>query len=158
MFREFSGSIMNVLFLDIDGVFNSHQWWMKIKRDGLIFDLTSKESFCPICLSNFQYILENIPDINIVITSTWRKYTSLETFNSWFDNKVIGKTTTTFVANRGEEIKHFLETNPQIKNFLILDDDQDMTPFNDHLVKTDPRTGLMLDKAIEVIERFRKFS
>jgi hypothetical protein len=44
--------------------------------------------------------------------------------------------------HRGEEIQAWLTENPDVTQFVILDDDSDMAHLIDHLVQTDHKVGL----------------
>ena len=154
---------MKVLFLDFDGVLNSEQsakyWYAKGKR-GLIDDA------CPIAAANLRMILENIPDLKIVISSTWR----CKGLNYCQDclirwdimtepdrERVIGITPSSrdvAYGPRGAEIKLWLEHHPEVEKFVIVDDDSDMWPLNMYLVQTNWREGLMIRKAWQIIDRF----
>jgi hypothetical protein len=63
---------MNIIFLDIDGVLNSHR---KLKE---VYERTHKPHsgynypFDEICLSNLKVLVE-LTNSKLVITSSWRK-------------------------------------------------------------------------------------
>ena len=77
---------MKVIFLDFDGVLNSHQsatfwhnrrdqskWENEMYRDwpGTLKEYIAME-FCPIALSNIEELVRRIPGVKIVVSSTWR--------------------------------------------------------------------------------------
>lgn len=112
-----------IVFLDIDGVLNSSNWFRKLdgKRDWLSH-LDPEAVDC----------LNEIKDWNFILSSTWRLAHTLEDVNTMlkargFLGELIGKTP---VLNwkgrvRGNEIELFLEDYPG-QRFVIFDDDSDM--------------------------------
>lgn len=155
---------MKVLFLDIDGVLNSVGSAIYHNRNYCAgkFEESSLLKLDPICCSNLLYILEEVPDLKIVVSSTWRKYKELlSDFNRILDDlgintyeKVTGTTPVSEDGYRGYEIDSYLKDHPEIKDFVILDDDSDMEPHMNRLVKTDSRNGLTFADAEKVIEMF----
>ena len=94
---------------------------------------------------------------DIVVTSTWR-----------FDNnykeclingglregiQILGRTPSFSDAPRGAEIKAYLKEHPEIKYYVIIDDDADMLPDQfDHFIQTDTVIGFGLRE----FEQFEK--
>lgn len=126
---------MNIIFLDIDGVLNSHKFEMER-------DLNSQESYVPfysdIDISKvvlLKQILENSKNTKIVISSSWRDSLSLKEFKSLFfhfgldKHLIIDKTSDE--VDKPESIRKWLSNN-KIKDFIILDDDN-LFPINDEL-------------------------
>lgn len=146
---------MKVIFLDFDGVINSHQsctFWHN-KRDqqkwenemysswqGTLFEYLAHE-FCPIALSNVEELFRRVPDLKIVVSSTWRLGETTETLKKilapaklvadavidvtpafrWVKHKQeLGEST------RGHEIEDWLERHPEVTHYAIIDDDSDM--------------------------------
>lgn len=153
---------MRVLFLDFDGVMNSVGSFIYNNRQNLLgmTEVPTHESFCPVASSNLKFILEELPDVQIVVSSTWRKYKTIDTLKKIFDinsipsHKIIGTTPIDPSRYRGSEIEEYLYYNPEVTSFVILDDDTDMYPYLDRLVKTESRDGLTFSKAEQVIEMF----
>jgi hypothetical protein len=166
---------MNVIFLDIDGVMNSHVFyerrhkrrlrsWNHIKyvikkpllKIGLIQPTTS-DNYKPdknrftfeyqfkrlqeeTCNEKWQWLSEwcNSTDTKICVSSTWKHHFGTRDYKStpnlWEDAfQLLGFKPGTYVgitgdrkSIRGEEIKEWLDTNPQVENYAILDDDSDM--------------------------------
>lgn len=168
---------MKVLFLDIDGVLNSHQsrhFWHN-KRDqskwenemyeswkGTLFEYLAQE-FCPIAISNLEHIMREVPDLNIVVSSTWRKGNDVEALKKIFQpfklisQAIIDRTPVDpDHGPRGVEIQQWLDKTVGIDlKFVIVDDDGDMEHLMDHLVQTDGKVGLDLNKAEEIIRRLK---
>lgn len=144
---------MKVLFLDFDGVLNSHQsctFWHN-KRDQAKWENEMYEAwqgtlkeylaleFCPIAMSNVEELMRRVPDLKIVVSSTWRLGETPETLKKILHpSKLIGdaiidvtpalryKKDTTEEADRGDEIKHWLDRHPEVTHYVIVDDDNDM--------------------------------
>lgn len=148
-----------VLFLDIDGVLNSHQWTRVLVRQtkpGGILD------FCPISCSNLMEILARHPDLQIVISSTWRiGHRTLDTLREELKptgldmSRIVGMTPV-LDRYRGTEIKAYCDANgldPEVDTLIILDDNSDMKPLMHCLIQTDGRMGLMWDKAVKILIR-----
>lgn len=145
-----------LLFLDMDGVLNSHQsahyfYWKTRGRKAYMMGWNELD---PIACSNLDLILEKLPDCKVVISSTWR---TLFPLSDWDDKmkdlcphligRVIGKTpdlNTTFeYVPRGKEIKTFLESNEWTDvPFVVLDDDCEMEDVKDRFIRIDGKVGL----------------
>lgn len=136
---------MKVMFLDFDGVINSHQsatFWHN-KRDQATWENemysswpgTLKEyiahEFCPIALSNVEELVRRVPDLKIVVSSTWRVGETVETLKEILKpsqlicDRIIDKTDS-FSNVRGNEIQRWLDAHPEVTHYVILDDDSDM--------------------------------
>lgn len=146
---------MNVLFLDIDGVVNTLMIYKdpvdgkhNRKHEGYYFDLCYPSD---LRVSNTQAVLwldKICHDFNlkIVISSVWRYdyEAAVESlYNSGLsrDIEVIGKTPR-LDSIRGDEIQAYLDEHPEIKKFVILDDDADMGHLIKYLVQTDIDAGI----------------
>lgn len=153
-----------VVFLDFDGVVNTLMIYKEpikarrlLQKDGYYFDLCYPQDKR---VSNTQAILwlEKLCkefNADIVITSTWRKDYELACeclYNSGLSKeiKIIGKTPW-LDGYRGAEIDAWLKKH-SCSAFVILDDDTDMAPHMDHLVKTDSDTGI----TVMIYERARQ--
>lgn len=145
---------MKILFLDIDGVLNSHASadWANRKFGKCNGGFNTKDpKFCPISCSNLITLLEDYPDLKIVVSSTWRLGEKVENLASMLEKyaeiptgRVISKTPVIHDKDRGDEIKMWLDLNSSkynIEKFVILDDDSDMSVVMEHLVQTDSRNG-----------------
>lgn len=151
---------MNIIFLDIDGVLNSHR---KLKE---VYDKTHKPHsgynypFDELCLENLKTLVE-ATNSKIVITSTWRKdkegreklIQALKEYE--LDQRIIGYTPI-LNKTRGIEIKAYLSTLDHQPNFIILDDDTDMESLIDYLIKTNIQVGLTKENIEEAIIKLTK--
>lgn len=132
-----------------------------LQKDGYYFDLCYPQDKR---VSNTQAVLwlEKLCkefNADIVITSTWRKDYKLACeclYNSGLskDVKIIGKTPW-LDGYRGKEIDAWLKEH-SCPAFVILDDDTDMEPYMDYLVKTDFDIGITVtiyEKAKRLLEK-----
>lgn len=147
---------MKVLFLDFDGVLNSHQsaifwhnkrdqdkWENEMYRDwpGTLKEYIAME-FCPIAMSNIEEVIRRVPGLKIVISSSWRVGETIETLRQILSpskvicDAIIDKTDS-FHNVRGNEIQRWLDQHPEVTNYVIVDDDSDMLDSQkDHFLKT----------------------
>lgn len=140
---------MKVLFLDFDGVLNI---WPAPSRSGVFHKLS--------CL-NLDFLLNKVPDLKIVVSSSWRTF-GLEAVrdvlksNGIDPRKVIDITGHEDAPNawnhRGFQVQKWLERHPDVKGFAILDDESDFEPLLHKLVKTDRFTGLTQTNVEKVME------
>jgi hypothetical protein len=133
---------MKLICLDIDGVLNTNESCAKGQQfDSLDLDCVARVS--KIC---------KLTGAKILITSTWRKYFTLEEMTSMLKAKgltaeIVGITPVLDRRERGDEIKAwFKKAQEPIEAFVILDDDDDMGNLFPHLVRIED--GL-LDKHVE---------
>jgi hypothetical protein len=135
---------MNIIFTDIDGVLNPH--WKKkwSKRSINYYNMMCKEF-----------------DLKPVITSTWRINHSISELQAIFDEqgievKIFDYTPFIDQADRGLEIKYWLNENI-CENFVILDDRiHDITPHIGNVVKCRSWVGISEDEYLEVCNIFSK--
>jgi len=159
---------MNIIFLDIDGVLNTHNHLVKqVEQDG-ISSYQAQFNFCPDSLENLKQIVEET-DAKIVISSTWRisyrcdyddthrkfwKAIMKNLASIGVHKRVIGITPSCESRIRGDEITEWLSNN-QTDNFVIIDDDSDMSDLINHLAQCNWSDGItkdVKDKAIEILK------
>jgi hypothetical protein len=153
---------MKVLFLDIDGVLNSTKWYMKrqkLKEEGKTFMWRDEAEFDPEAVAHLEKIMVAHPDVEIVISSTWRILHPLAEIRGYIktaggelaSSKVIDKTPRGKMVDgfemssiRGDEIKRWMDLlGDEIKSYVILDDDSDMRPDQkENFVQTNHMNGL----------------
>lgn len=155
---------MNVIFLDIDGVLNTpnyavqaHAMW---KRTNGRFKSRDKygQVFDPMACSCLEYLADTT-NSKIVVSSVWRK-SGLQVMKNMFkdrgiDIEVIDVTPESDFI-RGTEIEMWLAENDYIKNYVILDDDDDFTPdqIDSHYVDCSGKFGFdhnAMVKAIKIL-------
>jgi len=158
---------MKVLFLDIDGVINTMAecGYRRCFGEG-VAKLTERRMLSskvyPFDPTSMYYLHNIIKETGckIVVSSTWR--TDLEEMKSWFADGIIKDaiidrtpyskelpqeyidTIRSYRGSiqRGDEIKHYLNTHPEINKYAILDDDSDMDVVRRNFFQTDTYDGL----------------
>lgn len=149
---------MKVIFLDINGVLflNSDE----VNLDSIIFNEKS--------MKNLKKIIESTSS-SIVLTSTWRTgYNNPENifwnailynFTRYnIENKIIGVTPVINhefkEVSRGIEITQWINSNPNLDNYIILDDDEVSDIDTNRLLLCDPFKGIddyITSKAIKIL-------
>lgn len=145
---------MKIIFLDFDGVLNCQQYLLDIyNKTGKAVGTTMLESVID---SKAVEILNEIirqTGAKVCVSSTWRKDHTIQRLQeilnkNGFIGEVVGKTGSCATGHRGTEIKEWLDDEGSCKeyktnSFVIIDDDSDMSPYKNKLVKTDNQTGLL---------------
>ena len=152
---------MNVVFLDYDGVVNTAMWDAEGKHCRYNFSWDNS-------VNNFQsvqWVSEFCEQCgyDIVVSSTWRLEKNyidcLKNGGLRSGINVIGKTPFLLDGTRGDEIRAYLSSHPEVEKFLIFDDDNDMDDLEDHLIKCNPHTGFGVDefcKAVKLDEKMQR--
>lgn len=122
---------MNIIFLDIDGVLNSvdsaiayHNWLPRGSRQQM------EDRLDPVSIGLLKQLCDQT-EAKIVISSTWRRGRTTKDFikifaaYGWHDAPVINRTPV-LDTERGYEIQEWLDSHPEVTNYVILDDDSDM--------------------------------
>lgn len=177
---------MKICFLDIDGVMNSAQFSLAQNRDWIRRmakysasksmkkgpkPTQSIYSWDPVTVSNLQFIIEKVPDLKIVVSSTWRKYFKTEGMKEHFEKNhldpelIIGCTPSLpqehlfRSVDRGLEIQAWIDEWNKDKpdkikeeDLVILDDDSDMAHLKHRLIQTDGATGLTIRDANKAVQ------
>ena len=155
-----------LLFLDFDGVINSHEF-MQSNRCGE--EVGGVVGIDPEAVERVNRIIKET-GAEVVVSSTWRiRRTRTQLCDilvaHGFKGIVRGMTphipaTKSGVENgtRGLEIQAWIDTAPNygitVKAFVILDDDSDMNHLMDRLIKTSMASGLLdehVERAIEML-------
>ena len=131
---------MNVIFTDIDGVFN--------------LAVSSKKNWNYSSIEIYNRICEEF-DLKPVITSTWRtKHTIKElqrVFEYWgIEPEIYDYTPILYSEPRGIEIDVWLRENPCDKWVVIDDNVSGITPFVSNVVKCRGWLGLTEDEYFEI--------
>lgn len=163
----------NVLFLDFDGVLNSFQWFVSrkgVKPPGassldeanLISIIHNHDPHNVWCL---KYILEEVPTLEIVISSAWRKRNPIEQIREGLaalgvpKDRIVDYTPVipSLSGNRRRsEIEEWLDEHRkhgEIKYF-VLDDAKVYDDGESGFIRTDQLTGLTFRDACSVIRYF----
>lgn len=153
---------MKVLFLDIDGVLNSADWYGDRPHRFLKDDPEESEWDCeldPAAILRLKKLMHAVPDLEIVISSTWRLNHELSEFKRRFSqmlsiepSRVIDKTPR-LGSIRGLEIQDWLNRNTSVSKFAIIDDDSDMGELMDSLFKTSWQSGIQ-DEHVKALTEF----
>jgi len=152
----------NILFLDID-------WVLATEFSTRLEDLWT--TFSDTCVKNLDRICNEVPWLQIVISSTWRKGRTIQELREMFKIrgfsnylKVIDKTPNLArkyeTAFRWEEIHSWIKENYpyQYINYVIVDDDSDMLEYQmKRFVKTDTFIWLSDEKTNEIINLFKNY-
>jgi hypothetical protein len=131
---------MNVIFTDIDGVFN--------------LAVSSKKNWNYSSIEIYNRICEEF-DLKPVITSTWRTNHTIKelqrVFDYWgIDTPIYDYTPILYSEPRGIEIDTWLRENPCDKWVVIDDNVSGITPFVSNVVKCRGWLGLTEDEYIEI--------
>lgn len=132
-----------ILFLDIDGVLNSKIYYKYIYKPE-----EGHSRFDPYCVVLIKRLVEEF-SLQIVITSTWRngiidrlkkelQESNLSPYlHSDWHTPILRP------VSRGKEIKLWLDSHPEIQNYLIIDDSENLLEYQmNKLVKTDNYAGM----------------
>lgn len=138
---------MKVLFLDFDGVLNNYK------------DRNFGEDFSKSSCKNLNSLLKKMPDLKVVISSAWRAhgldYCKKVLKHNGVDTKNVIDVTGNESGNRGNQIQCWIDRNPGVTAFVIIDDESDMGDLKDKLVKTNGFVGLTskeVKSALDVLD------
>ncbi len=141
--------LRNVLFLDIDGVLNSEDWFTRTANGKGMFD--------PKCVELLNYITDN-SNTDIVLSSSWRMDENVNNilYNHGITGNIIDKTSRLALEIdylcRGNEIQKWLLEN-EYNNYVILDDDFDMLVSQlDNFVHIDYKVGLSEENVKSILK------
>lgn len=159
---------MKVIFLDIDGVLNSEEFacWCHefpdfVREGGSNWvDPNAVKMITSLCEEH---------DIKLVISSSWRLFdttSTIEHFKNYRDltplcKYIVGVTPRNMDdriwESRGEEIQQYLNEHPEIENYVIVDDDNDMLESQkDHFVRCSYVFGLIPSRVEKIKEILNK--
>ena len=137
---------MKVLFLDIDGVVNSTA---SLKRNRRLID--------PHLASIVRNIASAIPDLKIVLSSSWRY---LQDGREVVEKRIvrcfdITPTLQDITLWRGHEIQAWLNEHPEVEKYAILDDEDDMLPHQmPNFFRTSNEIGITQELANRIVVHF----
>ena len=151
---------MNIIFLDVDGVLNMYG------SSYITFMKPYGQHIEPHLVCRLNYICENVKDLKIVISSSWRsvmedleKQIKEQGFKYW--DKVIDKTPD--LNFRGEEIKKWIDINSFNGKYLVLDDetvdicgDYCNIILKENVLQIDGNEGLLHKDVMYVINYFKE--
>ena len=147
---------MKVLFLDFDGVLNSSRTCAAF--DGYPFNLKGDlPQFDHVAIALIRKVCEQT-GCKVVISSTWRRGTSLQEIKDVMDLPVIDRTPMgrehglPLSAERGHEIANWLERNPHVVQYAIVDDECFDIHQRGRLVQTSQEDGLRWEDYEKLLE------
>ena len=151
---------MRVLFLDIDGVLNNY--------DSPSHPETLR-AIDPVNTAQLNAFCAARPDVELVLSSTWREYYSKEQVTAYMraggytgrelfavtpfrigDPRGIGS------GDRGVEIQEWLDAHPECTEYAIIDDSHVWTIPEKHpgrLVLTDDATGMTAEHVAKLLTK-----
>jgi hypothetical protein len=142
---------MKVLFLDFDGVLNVYP---NPSRNGSFHK--------PSCI-NLEMLLNKVPDLKIVVSSSWRTY-GLDAVKDVLKSNGIDPRRVIDVTgheespdkrdHRGFQVENWLKRHSNVKKFAIVDDNNDFVPLHDKLVQTNKTAGLTqanVEKLLDIL-------
>lgn len=133
---------MKVLFLDIDGVLNSARSCVANHGYPHSFDQNQITMFDHIAVGLIRGLCVK-GDVSVVVSSAWRVLHHWEAIGKGLDLPTIGATPQ-LLGERGGEIAEWLKDHPEVTQYAIVDDDDDMLPEQrPFFVKTNGMDGLM---------------
>lgn len=144
---------MKIIFLDVDGVLNNARWAQKMYNEGV--HVYADDLLYDPAIKQLKRLID-ATDAKVILSSSWRNYPDamkhLATQLAAYDIFIYG-VTPNVGPQRGDDISEWLANHP-VDNYVILDDDSDMTVHMDHLVQTSYETGLQythVDQAIALL-------
>ena len=158
---------MKALFLDIDGVLAPSDYGAAIGVQSKIDDTVKTRDkygalFDPRTVAWLVWIIAET-GAGIVISSSWRKDGELTMSELWKDRnlpgRIIGITSTDqkYEDFRGLEIQAWLNENPKVTSYAILDDEVDILPEHvPNFVRCDS-VGITMSRARKVINILNRF-
>ena len=117
---------MKVIFLDIDGVLNSHRTAVAF---GGIPHTTANNGRSRLDEVAIRLIggIARAAGAQVVLSSTWRKHADWLDYGPALDLPIVDRTPQG-LGPRGQEIADWLATHPGVERYAIIDDDGDMLP------------------------------
>ncbi len=115
---------MKVVFLDIDGVINSHRTAIAFGGYPHTFDGYERAMFDEVALALIRGIVKQA-GASVVLSSSWRLTHEFALVGKALDLPIIDRTPS-LCAPRGVEISFWLDKHPEVENYAIVDDDADM--------------------------------
>lgn len=131
---------------------------------GEAHDICMSREFDPHCVLNLKTLLREVPDLKIVLSSTWRLgfHEGSDRCGVIFEEhpeikeRFIDRTPsliddTGHRLQRGEEIKHWLEKHPEVTNYVVFDDDCDMDAVRANFIRQDSQIGLTINQVWDAV-------
>jgi len=146
-----------VVFLDIDGVLNSKQWYAHGAASHEVISPTDRKlwehSIDPDCVRRLNRILQQTGAV-VIVSSSWRKTHALSEIVSILESRgfrgdVVGATSANGTLSGAEEITEWLaENRPPGAAYVLIDDELTSALPAERVVSPSNQTGLT-DKDVE---------
>lgn len=158
---------MKVIFLDVDGVLNSQSWFKKHHHDkGLSLEEWRINQIDPKAAKLVKEIVDKT-GAKIVLSSSWRGHKAVNSaLFKGFGLEIMDETPRgirvtygeeTLYTFRGLEIYYYLDHHPEIKEYVIIDDDTDMLYYQrEHFIHTFSSEGIKPEHVAEAINILNK--
>lgn len=170
---------MKIIFLDIDGVLNSEQYFSSKEYTKACEDIGIKNSFSQDVIDKAPYLLLDPVKINIlnylveksyasiVLSSSWRLKYSINEVNDFLKIRgsnfcIIDSTPIKMsYCNRETEINLFLSSLKEYKkivpeSFAILDDNNFFYNYTKQFVHVSDKTGLTISDVVQALSILNK--
>jgi hypothetical protein len=156
-----------VVFLDIDGVLNSKQWYAHnaASREGSSLRSSERrlweKSIDPECVQRLNRILRQTGAV-VIVSSSWRKKHALSEIVSILESRgfcgeIDGTTSAIGMLSRTEEISEWLaENRPPGSAWVVIDDELTSALPGERIVSPSNQTGLTdrdVEEAIAILTR-----
>lgn len=152
-----------MLFLDFDGVLNSTQTEFLSNLDFQQYSFADSAydlNFDGYLINVLNKVMSFLPEVKIVISSSWRTHYTLEEIKNRmylkgfkYTTRIVDITPYTQIS-RGMDIKEYCNAN-RIGDYCILDDSNDMLPEQiERFVQTNELIGLNIIDCLKVIQIF----
>ena len=146
-----------IIFLDIDGVLNSHEWFEKREKIELTEENYMAQDIDPAALQRFQTLLADT-GASVVLSSSWRKLPERVEYLKKHVCDIIAITPECDSGIRGAEIYMWWSRNKRLlgePQYAIIDDDSDMLLWQkDNFFQTSFMTGLTEEICQKVRDHF----
>jgi len=148
-----------IIFLDVDGVLNI----ISDSYRTMAWTNYGNDAVEPHLMKRLEYLLEKVPDANIVISSAWSEIQLtdvLEKLRFKFMNKIIGRTPRR-LRYRGQQINSWLLNNNWSKYVVLEDEISDVCGDKcslipkEFVIQVDMKEGLSnknIEKAIQILK------
>ena len=154
---------MKVIFLDIDGVLNSDEYFDRI--EGLNMQGIENQ----VDVEKIKLIKKAVEETGakVVLSSSWRYKRNAQYLKQLlFEHDIFVDSTPYLNNERGIEIKEWLKEHPDTEDFVILDDEvfdsydeelmKKLIKMSDKSGKKEFGDGLQLENIEEIVQRFRR--
>ncbi len=140
---------MRVVFLDIDGV-------LVTRRSLFGHDERIHRYEFDVCAVNMLLTAQTELGLCFVLSSSWRKIYCHKTLSVMTGLNIIDSTGISSTNRRGDEIQDWLNSNPNVSDYVIIDDE--VSDLNDNqlnrTIKTEYADGFLFGHFLKLYELF----